>query len=166
MAVDMFLKLGDIEGEAFDSTNNSPCHAKEIQVLSWSWGVSNSGSAAFGGGAGTGKANFSDLSLTKPVDKSTPGLWENCCSGSQYATAVFTMRKAGGKKPLEFLVINFGNVMVSSVSSGSGGDDLQTENLSLHFQNFKMTYKMQDESGGDAGDTSGSWDIATTGTLS
>ncbi len=33
MAVDMFLKLTDIEGEAQDKT-----HEKEIDVLAWSWG--------------------------------------------------------------------------------------------------------------------------------
>ncbi|RZI61235.1 MAG: type VI secretion system tube protein Hcp, partial [Zymomonas sp.] len=32
MAVDMFLKLTNIEGESRDKT-----HGKEIDVLAWSW---------------------------------------------------------------------------------------------------------------------------------
>ena len=38
MAVDMFLKIGDIKGESADDK-----HAGEIDVLAWSWGMSQSG---------------------------------------------------------------------------------------------------------------------------
>jgi type VI secretion system secreted protein Hcp len=40
----------------------------EIDVLSWSWGMSNAGSAHSGVGAGAGKANVQDLSFSKWVD--------------------------------------------------------------------------------------------------
>ena len=69
MAVDVFLKLGDIKGESKDSK-----HAGEIDVLSWSWGVSQTGTMAYGGGGGAGKANFSDLSFMHAVDKASPVL--------------------------------------------------------------------------------------------
>jgi len=46
MASDIFAKIGDIKGESLDSK-----HKDEIEVLSISWGVSNAGSMAFGGGA-------------------------------------------------------------------------------------------------------------------
>ena len=36
MAVDTFAKIGDIKGESQDAK-----HKDEIEVLSWSWGVSN-----------------------------------------------------------------------------------------------------------------------------
>jgi type VI protein secretion system component Hcp len=49
MAADIFAKIGDIKGESLDSR-----HRDEIEVLSWSWGVSQSGSIAHGGG-GRGK---------------------------------------------------------------------------------------------------------------
>ena len=38
MAADIFAKLGDIKGESLDSK-----HKDEVEVLSWSWGVSQSG---------------------------------------------------------------------------------------------------------------------------
>jgi type VI protein secretion system component Hcp len=69
MAVDVFLKLGDIKGESKDSK-----HAGEIEVLSWSWGVSQTGSMGHGGGGGAGKANFSDLSVMHQFDKASPNL--------------------------------------------------------------------------------------------
>jgi type VI secretion system secreted protein Hcp len=63
MAVDMFMKIDTVDGEAQDTK-----HKKEIDVLSWSWGMSNAGSAHAGGGAGAGKVNVQDLTFTKWVD--------------------------------------------------------------------------------------------------
>ena len=45
MAVDVFLKLGDVKGESKDSK-----HEGEIDVLSWSWGVAQTGIGSMGGG--------------------------------------------------------------------------------------------------------------------
>ena len=60
MAVDMFLALkGEIKGEAQDAK-----HKGEIDVLAWSWGLSQSGSFHVGGGGGAGKANFQDISFS------------------------------------------------------------------------------------------------------
>ncbi|HUL67278.1 MAG TPA: type VI secretion system tube protein Hcp, partial [Burkholderiaceae bacterium] len=50
---DIHLKLGDIKGESTDDK-----HKDEIDVESWSWGASNPGSMARGGGGGTGKVSF------------------------------------------------------------------------------------------------------------
>src|SRR5436309_3177107 len=69
VAKDMFLKLGNLKGEAKDKA-----HKEEIDVLAWSWGVSNTGSAHAGGGAGSGKCSVRDLSFTKYIDKSSPDL--------------------------------------------------------------------------------------------
>jgi hypothetical protein len=60
MAVDMFIKIDTVDGEAQDTK-----HKKEIDVLSWWWGMSNSGSADVGGGAGAGKVNVDDLTFAK-----------------------------------------------------------------------------------------------------
>jgi type VI secretion system secreted protein Hcp len=53
MATEIFARIGDIKGESLDAK-----HKDEIEVLSFSWGVTNSGSAGSGGGGGTGKAKF------------------------------------------------------------------------------------------------------------
>ncbi len=65
MAVDVFLKLEGIKGESSDST-----HKEEIEILSYSWGISQTGTMAYGGGGGAGKADFSDISLMKRLDSS------------------------------------------------------------------------------------------------
>src|SRR5262245_21929107 len=97
MAVDMFLKLDKIDGESADKA-----HKGEIDVLAWSWGASNSGSAHMGGGAGAGKVNVQDISFTKYIDKSSPSLFLSCANGKHIPTATLVVRKAG-EKPLEYL---------------------------------------------------------------
>jgi type VI secretion system secreted protein Hcp len=136
------MKIGDLKGESRDKA-----HAGEIDVLSWSWGVSNSGSAHTGGGAGAGKANVQDLSFTKYIDKTSPSLQLACCKGSHYDTATLVVRKAGGK-PLEYLKITLSEVLVTSVSTGgSGGEDRITENVSLNFAKVKVDYVEQKPDG-------------------
>src|SRR5215470_14076184 len=99
MAMDMFIKLAGVEGEAKDKT-----HGGEIDVLAWSWGMSNSGSAHVGGGAGAGKCNVQDLSFTKYIDKSSPSLMLACCNGKHFDKATLVVRKAG-ESPLEYVLI-------------------------------------------------------------
>ena len=76
MASDIFAKIGDIKGESLDNK-----HKDEIEVLSWSWGVTNDAAQSMGGGGGAGKASFHDLSFTHKIDKASPVLMKGCASG-------------------------------------------------------------------------------------
>lgn len=146
MAVDMFMKIGDLKGESKDKS-----HKEEIDVLAWSWGMSNSGTSHMGGGAGAGKVNVQDVSFTKYIDKSSTNLMMACCTGKHFDEATLTVRKAGDT-PLEYLVITMKEVMVTAVSTGgSGGEDRLTENVTLNFASFVTAYKPQKADGtGDA----------------
>src|SRR4029078_5404415 len=132
MAVDMFLKFADsasIAGESKDKVNKG-----EIAVLAWSWGLSNSGSAQTGGGAGSGKVNVQDLSVTKWTDKATVDLQLACATGAHIDSAILTVRKAGGKGPVEYIKITMTEVMVTSITAGgSGGEAPLTEKICLTF---------------------------------
>jgi type VI secretion system secreted protein Hcp len=157
MAMDMFIKIGDLKGESKDKGG----HAGEIDVLAWSWGMSNSGSAHTGGGAGAGKVNVQDLSFTKYIDFSSTSLELACANGKHYDSALLTVRKAG-EKPLEYIKITMTEVMVTSVSTGgSGGEDRLTENVTLNFAKVKVEYQKQDDKGAkDGGPAIFGWDIA------
>jgi type VI secretion system secreted protein Hcp len=156
MAVDMFMKFTpELKGESKDKA-----HAGTIDVLAWSWGVSNSGSAHVGGGAGAGKANFQDLSFTKYVDLASADLIYDCASGKHLDKAELIVRKAG-EKPLEYIIITMTEVLVTSVSTGgSGGEDRLTENVTLNFAKFQLDYKEQAKTGAEAGKGKVVWDIA------
>lgn len=142
MASDIFAKLGDIKGESQDDK-----HKDEIEVLSFSWGVSNAGSAARGGGMGTGKADFQDLIFTKHVDKSSPKLVLNCAKGEHMPTATVVMRKAGGEQK-EYLKITLNDVMISGFqTSGADGGEVLTESITLNFGKISVEYFEQDNKG-------------------
>jgi type VI secretion system secreted protein Hcp len=155
MAVDMFMKIGDLKGEALDHK-----HKDEIDVLAWSWGMSNSGSAHVGGGAGAGKVNVQDLSFTKYIDKSSTPLMLATCNGKHFPQALLTVRKAG-EKPVEYLKIKMTDLIITSVSTGgSGGEDRLTENVTLNFAKVHVDYTPQDAKGAAGTAIPMSWDIA------
>jgi len=142
MAVDMFIKIEDIKGESADDK-----HKGEIDVLAWSWGASQSGTMHTGGGAGAGKANFQDVSVTKWVDKSSHALLKAVAVGQHIKSALLTVRKAG-EKPLEYIKLTMKDCLISSVSTGgSGGEDRLTENISINFGNFDYEYTPQKADG-------------------
>jgi type VI secretion system secreted protein Hcp len=150
MAVDMFFKIDDIAGESADDVKGAPSnkpHAGEIDVLSFSWGCSQSASMHHGTGGGSGKANVQDLSITKRIDKSTPNLVKYCCTGKHFGKATLTVRKAGDN-PVEYFVLELQDVIISSVSTGGAGEgDTVHETVSFNFAQFKVHYTPQDGKG-------------------
>ncbi len=155
MATDTFLKIDDIEGEASDDV-----HAGEIDILSWSWGMTQPGTTHMGKGGGAGKVNVQDLSFTHYVDKSSANLIKMCCNGKHFEEATLVVRKAG-EVALEYMIITMKQGLISSVTSGgSFGEDRLTETVSLNFSEFKCEYVPQKEDGsGDASIIVG-WNIA------
>jgi type VI secretion system secreted protein Hcp len=155
MALDIFIKIGELKGESVDDK-----HKDEVQVLAWSWGMSQSGTTHSGSGAGAGKVAVQDLSFTHYIDKASPNLMLACADGKHFSEALLTVRKAGAK-PLEFLKITMTDLIVASVTTGgSSGEDRLTENVSLNFAQFKVEYTPQKTDGsGDAPVIAG-WDIA------
>jgi type VI secretion system secreted protein Hcp len=146
MATDIFAKIGDIKGEATDSAFKD-----QIEVMSWSFGVSQSGSMAYGGGGGEGKANFSDFNFLHRMDKATPNLMKACATGKHYPDATVTARKAGeGQK--EYMVFKFYDLLITGVApSGSSGGEVM-ESVTMQFAKVELEYKAQKPDGSlDAG---------------
>ena len=140
MAVDVYLKIGDIKGESKDSK-----HPDEIDVLSWSWGVANAGNVGQGGGAGAGKANFSDLSFMHSLDKASPVLMKACAMGDHYDLATLVARKAG-KGQQDYLIVKMKEVYITSVQA-SGSSESPLESVSLQFGHVDLEYKPQKPDG-------------------
>jgi type VI secretion system secreted protein Hcp len=145
MASDIFAKLGDIKGESLDSK-----HKDEIEVLSFSWGVTNAGSMAHGSGGGEGKATFHDLSFVHNIDKASPILMQACATGAHIKEATITHRKAG-KGQQEFMIVKMNDVIITGVTHGGSGDGA-SENVSMAFAKVAVEYKPQKPDGSlDAG---------------
>jgi type VI secretion system secreted protein Hcp len=145
MAVDVFLKIGDVKGESKDSK-----HPDEIDVLSWSWGVAQTGNVGMGGGGGAGKANFSDLSFMHALDKASPVLMKACAMGDHFDLATLVSRKAG-KGQQEYLIVKMKEVFITSVQP-SGSSEHPMESVSISFGHVDLEYKPQKADGSlDAG---------------
>ena len=50
----------------------------EIELESWSWGETNSGTSQAGGGSGTGKVTMQDFHFVMKVNKASPKLILGC----------------------------------------------------------------------------------------
>jgi type VI secretion system secreted protein Hcp len=146
VAADIFAKIGDIKGESFDDK-----HKDEIEVLSWSWGITNAVTRAAGTGAGAGKASFHDLSFTHKIDKASPVLMKSCATGQHMKEATITLRKAG-KGQQEFLIIKMNDVLITAVSDADGAEAGPIESVSLAFAKVDVEYRPQKSDGSlDAG---------------
>lgn len=156
-AVDYFLKLDGIQGESKDAK-----HTNEIQLDSYSFGASNTGSFANIGGGGAGKVAMQDFHFVKRIDKAGPTLFQSCCTGKHIASALLTCRKAGGDQQ-EYLKITLKDVLVSSYQiSGQGGSDIiPTEQISLNFASIDVKYQEQKPDGTLGGTTPAAFNLKT-----
>jgi type VI secretion system secreted protein Hcp len=156
MAVDMFLKLDKIKGDSGDHK-----HKDEIDVLSWSWGMHQTGTTHQATGGGAGKVSVQDVTFTHWVDKASADLMKACAKGEHISKGELVVRKAGGDDALEYIKLTMTNIIVTNVSTGgSHGEDRLTENVTLNFQKFKYEYKQQTEKGGTGASPNFGWDIA------
>jgi len=160
-AVDYFLKIDGIEGESGDAK-----HKGEIEILSFSWGATNTGSHSGGSGGGAGKVVLQDLHFTTKVNKASPKLMQACATGEHIKKAVLTVRKAG-KEQQEYYVIKMEDLLVSSYQSGGheGGDPIPTDQFSLNFTKISYDYKPQKADGTLEAAQHGGWDVKANKTV-
>ena len=153
--VDYFLKLDGVEGESQDSK-----HKGEIQLESWSFGESQSGTMAFGGGGGAGKVQMQDFHFVMKTNKASPVLFQKCATGEHIKKALLTCRKAG-KEQQEFYKVTFTDNLVASFQiSGSGSADvIPMEQISLNFAKIEIEYKEQKPDGSLGGPVKAGYDL-------
>ncbi len=154
---DMFLEFSG--KNKFDGESPDDKYKDKIQIMSFSFGVSNSGTGSVGTGSGASKASFSDLSVTKYADKSSPNFFINCVNGAHHEKAILHIRKAG-ENPQEYLTITMEEVFITSFShAGADGGGLPTESATLNFSKMEVAYKPQKADGTlDAVNKKG-WDV-------
>ncbi len=155
MASDYFLKIDGIVGESGDAK-----HKGEIEISSFSWGASQSGSFASGGGGGAGKVSMQDFHFVMSTNSSSPHLFISCASGKHIKKATLACRKAGGDQN-EFLIVDFEDILISSFQTGgsSHGDVLPTDQISLNFAKVVIEYKEQKADGGTVSKGKVGWDL-------
>lgn len=158
MSSDFHIKFDGVEGEATHKD-----HKGEIQLLSWSWDVSQSAGTAVGGGSGRGKATPGEFVIQHIYDKASPVLAKHCAAGKHFKDAKLTARKAGeGQKA--FLVITMKEVFITNVAPSASSDGDITEEVHCTYKDIEFAYKAQDDKGGLGGEVKFGWNTATTET--
>ncbi|HEX5218563.1 MAG TPA: type VI secretion system tube protein Hcp [Verrucomicrobiae bacterium] len=140
-AHDMFLKLDGIKGESKDNR-----HRDEIEVLSFSWGMTNT--PVMGGGGATGKVSFHDISVVARLSKASPQLLAACAGGTNIVSATLYVRDSATSTN-DYYQIKLENMQISSlkqssVTTAASSDDRPTEEVAFYFSKITATYTEED----------------------
>ncbi len=142
MAVNAYLFIDGVEGP-------STSKAGHIDVLSFSWGVSQTsvyGTGASGKEAKAGRADFSNLSIMKVLDKTTPLLCDHCASGDILKKVYILYDKPVGTEQQDYFRIYLKDALITSVQL-SGSNENPTESVSFAFQACEIAYKPEKDDG-------------------
>ena len=157
-AVDYFLKIDGIDGESTDEQ-----HKGAVNVESFSWGASQAGSFATGGGGGAGKVQFQDFHFTANTSKASPKLFLACATGEHIKKAQLFCRKAGGASAngggFEFLKLTLEDVLVSSFNQSGNNGDFPKESVSFVFGKIEVQYIPQKSDGTADAAVSAGWNV-------
>src|SRR4051794_21678891 len=115
MAVNYLLKL---DGAGIKGESPVDGFSDYIEISSYNWGATQTGTYAYGEGGGGGKVNMQDFHFEMKTNKASPKVMEACANGAPVKTATLVCRKAGGKTAVEFLKVVMTDVLVSSYQSG------------------------------------------------
>ena len=146
-----------------------------VQVQGFNFAYQNAVTIGSGTtGTGTGRLKFSPLTVSKPIDATTPQYLQACGLGRSYQHAILTFRRAGGAPGTNsqvFLTVTMSEVFLSQATfSGSPGGGVTssadgitpTEVLTLEYGGLQITYSGQDtNSGKPLTPTTGSWNQVT-----
>ncbi len=148
---DIFIEIEGIPGES-----TAPAHKGSIEVLSWSWGVSQTSTGGGGGGGALAGRATGHVTLIKRIDKATPLLFKRCVDGTPIPLATVHLTREDGQTYLKY---ELKNVMVSSIVHGGDvdGDGLPDETLEITFTGVKLTYTQFDAAGRPVGQTTAEW---------
>ncbi|HYG45359.1 MAG TPA: type VI secretion system tube protein Hcp [Bordetella sp.] len=148
------MKIDGANGESKDAN-----HKNWTDIISFSWGATQPGNMASGGGLGAGKASFNDLHVVARIDKAAPAVMKHCASGKHLSKIELSVCKAGGQQ-VEYSKITLEDVLVSSVQlSGEMNSESVVVNFAFQAAKVKQQYWEQTEQGGKGAESLVAWDI-------
>ena len=133
-SADYFLKFDGIDGESTDTD-----HKGEIEVLSWSWGLSQTGITSTGSGLSAGKVSFQDFHFVASNSKASPKLYEKIFSDpSSNEVAKLFVRRAG--TDFDYIKLDLRQPDLNSVQVQSIDRSLPLEEYSADYLKIDMRY--------------------------
>jgi len=154
---DMFLKLEGIDGESLDHK-----HGREIEIVEFTWGLSNNASYALTQQDAANKAKVDNVTVTKYFDKASITLAQYCAMGQHIPQGRITCRKNSGEAKVDYLLIVLKKVMVTDIKwAGKEVAPGAPETVTLSFGQFKLFYTAQDSSGASGDVNEFGFDVQT-----
>lgn len=153
MAVNAYLLIDGVPGP-------STSLDKAIDIMSFSFGSSNSavfGPGSSGGESRAGRADVSNVTIMKVTDKTSPQLFEHCVSGDYIKSVDLHYYKPMGNKQEVYFKIHMENVLITSHQL-SGSNENPTESVSFAFAKVKVSYNPEKE-GKLQGFVDKGWDV-------
>jgi type VI secretion system secreted protein Hcp len=139
MACDFHFNVSGVQGEDQDANFKN-----QIQLLSWSHGLSQQTTVAGTGGSAAGKVNVGEFSCMCYLEKSTTSLIQSICKGTHIPNATLTAVKSGANKA--FFTITLSEMFVTSLQY-SASSEVPAVSLSFSANQFQWEYFVQDEKG-------------------
>lgn len=158
MASDYYLQLDGIKGESTDSS-----HAGWIECSTVTWSISQpkSATASTSGGHTAGRADLSEITISKLVDLASPLLAQTCACGKTIPKAKLEFQRADGQTSIKYFEVELENVLIGHIAPSFDGTEQPRETLGLKFSKVRWKYSKQKVAGGASGNTTGGWDAAT-----
>jgi len=156
MPSDAFLKIDGITGESIAIQDN-------IELFSYSFSGSNPADIT-GKGLSAGKVSMSEFNFSCPTDTSSYQILKDLYQGHHIATAVLSVRKAGGgSQPYVYLTVTMNKCYLTSWGFQGGSEGIPSQAASIAYEEIKFEYFTQDTSSGSVTQAgSATYNIATT----
>jgi type VI secretion system secreted protein Hcp len=153
---DIYIKFEGLDGEVLDENHRQWC---EVITLDQAHSMSVSSSGLL-----RQKVSpiFEDIRIVKTIDKVSPKLAEAVCKGTVYPTVeIHVTAQAYGTSRVTYLAYELKNVLVTSyaVRVASQSDDVPDEEVTLNFEQIKVTYTEFDSTGKTKGNVEYTWEI-------
>lgn len=149
---DFLLEIDSIKGESSVTD-----HKGAIQLDSFSWGVSQTGSGG-GGGGGSGKVSLQDFHFSSATGSASPLLLSSTATGKHIAKAVLTVRKSG-EQPVDYIKIQLEDLLVSSYQAQGMNNQVPTDSVSLNFTKIAWVYQPASADGQAPAPIKTEWDV-------
>lgn len=159
---DYLLLIDGIQGESKQEGTELPANC--IDIESWSWGGTNSGSYDVGGGGGAGKVSMQDFHFVCKNGKATAQLMKAMVTKAHPATGKLFCRKGGGDaNTYIYYQVDFDFLTISSCQEGgaNGSDLLPHVQISFNYKKFTLDYKEQGDDGTVQSAAKASYDQST-----
>ncbi len=152
-----YIKFDGIDGEAKDKD-----HDKWSDILSFNQGCAQPGAGATGPTRRRGDVILNDVVIVKELDKSSPKIAEAVCKGKVFPKVEIHMTASyTDEGRVTYYAYELTNAQVTSYNiSGNGqSEDVPVEDVSVNFEEIKVTYTENDEKGKKKGNIEYTWKV-------